>query len=249
MRRVLILVVAVISATCLAQANLLTNGDLDFLDDRVGARGNVLAGLPGGATANDRWDTFQGLPDTNLGLGGGIASHAWWVPDGAGIDVLDGGVIPGVEPHSGSFYVEPDSDTGAIEQCVGCGTNSILAQDVSLGPGMYLLSFYYRARPDVTPYDSTDFQVSAYVGTSSLGETLLVTAAETVDTGWNLYQGTFWLPAAELGTIWFQAEGYENEYGGLIDTVSLIQIPEPATYGLVGAGLIGLFLVRRRRRA
>ena len=239
MRRILTLAVAVVSGACLANAALLTNGDLDFADARTGKRGNVLSGLTGGATPNDRWDTFSALPD-------GTGHDSWTAtPAEGGMDVLDGGVIPGVEPHSGIFYVELDSDTGDVGQCVGCNTNSTMSQGVLLNPGHYLLSFYYRARPDVTPVQADDFQVSAYLDDFS---TLLVTASATTDLGWTLYTANFWISTADSYDIIFRAEGYENEYGGLIDTISLEEIPEPATYALVGAGLVGLFLVRRRRR-
>lgn len=216
-------------------ANLLTNGSFDLQDGRSGAiNGHALNQL---TTSNPAWDVFEALPD-------GSGGDSWTSPitaGNAGIELQSSGVV--VPAHSGSFYVELDSDRGTND----FATNSAMQQSLVLGQGAYELSFWYRPR---TNNGDSDNRIDLTVSNGAV-----VTQSFDFVTGdfneWREFSMQFVVDAVNAGslyTIEFAAAGLENTLGGFIDTVRLEAVPVPATLGLLGTGLLSLTLLAARRR-
>jgi hypothetical protein len=68
--------------------------------------------------------------------------------------------------------------------------------------------------------------------------------------GWFTDTVTFTVPSSAPSSelLAFFAEGSPIGVPGLdlLDNVSVVATPEPATYALIGAGMLGVFAVRRR---
>ncbi len=115
---------ALIAASPASAASLLSNGDFEVLDGRIGSvRGKALNALDSG-----RWDVYDALP-------GG-----WYTSDGAGIEVEYSGTV--VDAYSGNHYVELDSHPGP-------DSNSSMSIDLMLDGGDYRLDFMYTPRTSV----------------------------------------------------------------------------------------------------
>ena len=200
-----------------ATANLITNGDFEMLDDRVGnVQGYKLNELN---TSPLQWDVYDALP-------GGWYSGV----DDAGIEVQYDGVV--VPAHSLYHYIELDSHPGP-------NSNSSMSQDIMFSEGFYSLSFWYRPRTEtegdngIDVYFDIDLIYQVYGVASDFPDWQLFTTAGYVDEG--------------LHTITFSAVGLENTLGGFIDTVAINPVPEPATMLLLGSGLIGLGVFGRKK--
>jgi hypothetical protein len=137
--------------------------------------------------------------------------------------------IPGTTyvPHSGNY----EALLGAY------GSDGTLAQTVSDTGGQKLVLTYWLASDGSTPNDfSTDWNGNLIAG-SALSNIGL--------SGYVEYK--FYVLATGSDTLAFNER---NDFGFLsLDDVSLKAVPEPATLGLLGAGLAGVGGFRRRRAA
>jgi hypothetical protein len=207
-------------------ANLLTNGNFDTTDARVGVVNNrQLNALSG------NWDVYTSIP-------------GWTTQSGNGIEVQASGTV--VNAHSGNLYVELDSHPNSTNPG---STNSTMFQTVNLGIGDYILSFYYRPRTNT----ANDNGIQARIGNNVLLDLNGVSGSQNA---WQQYSANFSITAAGNQQVIFEATGLANQLGGFIDTVSLLQrntggtnetIPEPSTFALLGASLIGIGIKLRRR--
>ena len=171
------------------------------------------------------------------------------------------------EAHSGRLHAELDIGdyTDDEEMMFGFNRPGGIQQGVQITErGLYRLSFYYRARPDyptVLGNDRPAGELSTYaievyaggsqvmtvdIGGSGSGDALLV-KKQTGDFVWEMFIVDVFLEEG-LQNIAFRAAGRADSFGGLLDTISLVMIPEPSTYLLFGTGLLGIYLVRRRQR-
>lgn len=262
-------IVAALAAVCIAAGgaapsqaasinpvNLLANGDFEIVDGRIGlVKGAPLDGLAAGRRSS--WDVFSALP-------GGL-SDAWRTLFGGGIEVQTNPTLGGIDSlpgfgGAGFRYVELDSHGGR-------DTNSGMFQTVDLLPGRYELSFWYSPRTQDAARDDNLIEWSVE-GVDAL------TLAQGVVSGpggpqatqqgsWTQMRMAFDVLQRGPTTVAFAAGGRDNAHGGLLDNIRLTplalfggrdgagasDVPLPAAAGLLAAGLGGLVLLRRRRRA
>ncbi len=156
--------------------------------------------------------------------------------------------------QSGNYLIELDSDFGnhiGTAAAKGAGTNSNIWQDLSTVKGAtYSYSFWYAARPGTTSGSNGISYVFGDVAGSKP-----ITGTGGSSTAWTQYTGSF-VASSTTSRISFLANGAADGYGGFIDNVSVVQlkvptpaVPEPETYALMGLGLAGVLLARKKRRA
>jgi hypothetical protein len=168
------------------------------------------------------------LPTAPLNWFGEYTSIPGWASTYSSIEIHNQ-VYPA---FAGNQYVEVD-----------VWQNSDIFQTVPTIPGqIYTLSFAYAPRPeraaDTNPINVffNGILVDS-VTRSGLGETT---------TSWSTHSYLV-TATAETSTVLFAAAGISDGYGGLLDDVQLIAVPEPSTMVLVVAGLMGLVHQRRKR--
>lgn len=176
---------------------------------------------------SNNWDSMDFGPAPGFTI---IDSYEGWFydsGDGSGIEVQFNNVAG--TPFSGANFVELDSDA-----------NIAMSRAIAQA-GTYDFSFYYSDRPNVAA--------------SSNGLDLMLNGASILsvaggdgagDTNWTLYTVRF--TALADSTITFSALGTSDSFGGYIDDVALVAVPEPSTWAamILGIGAVGGTLRRRQ---
>ena len=219
------------------------------------AAGIVFAGLGLASAANAATviftDSFESPTNTQnwqvyYPSFGDPNADGWAVTGGTGIEIQRSGVT--VQAHHGNQYVELDSDRNRGGSNTG-GTNSSMTRTLSLGPGAYVLDWYYQPRTNGT----NDNGISVYLAAESepLTTTLLGTADGTRanSNGWSLISYSFALATEGTYALTFAAIGRENTLGGFIDSVTLSQVPLPGGALLMGSVAAAYGVLFRRRRS
>lgn len=215
-----------------AQAAIITNGDFETVDSRVGQQnGRLLNGLSSG----NRWDVFSTLP-------GG-----WFSNIGPGIEVQHNTVV---QAHSGNHFIELESHPNQPSASDALQTFTVDAYS------QYELSFWYRPRVN-NPGDNL---INVTLDGNTI-DTLDGPPSPPFGQWTNIVVNLGYLSVGPSYTLGFDALGtIDNTRGGFIDTVSVTaitdtdglnnvsEVPVPASLALLLGGLSGFGLFGWFRR-
>jgi len=194
-------------------ANLLSSGTsfVSFDDD-----GPVVLGVVKNGSQNlivngsfedqpldaNTWGIFHNIPG--------------WTSDGVVEFEVQTGNAGGLTSQSGSARIELDGDvTGNPSDPEIGDTNATIQQTVgTLENGEYTLTFWYMPRPDDGNPDSSSMEVLVN------GVVVQTIISDGTDEGWTQFTVNF-TALTNSTTIGFRAIGQENEFGALLDNVSL----------------------------
>ncbi len=215
-----------------ASAAIVSNGGFEDLTGAQTSTSGNGSGTPTQAEllVNDlitgNWGVFGSIPD-------------WTSTSGTGIEVQTAPTLTNVNPRTGSFYVELDSNGPGL-------TNSAMEQSVSLQAGStYLLEFWYTPRVANNP--GTNIISYGIAGSSFAGGT--VTGPPPGVGTWSLVSQHFTVDADGDYLLQFAALGNDDFLGGFIDDISISAVPLPAAGFLLLGAMGGLGFMSRKRKA
>lgn len=201
--------------------NLLNNGSFETADcaTRVTGVGTSCTGN----VSNGQWAVFKTLP-------------GWTTVSGSGIEIRDNWQGTAKD---GSNFVELDSHGNP-------GSNNTYMQQVFASTSAQMqLSFWYAARAG-TAANTNGIEVY-WNGQNVSNQFTPNPGNGSTNTSWIQYTLSV---QGKVGnnTIGFKAVGADDTYGGSLDNVSVMAVPEASTLSMMFAGLGALGFVARRRR-
>lgn len=176
--------------------------------------------------------SFEDTPD----MGGASwrvfdSIDGWSTASGAGIEIQSGVVMTS---QDGNNHIELDSH--------GSGSNSTMAQSIYFDEGVYRLSFYYAPRTNRTGSNGIQYSVGEYLLGTVSGPNGMYARRQ-----WSLVEADFSVTDSGYYDLSFAATGREDTLGGLLDNVSISEVPLPASAMLLLGGLAGFGALRRKK--
>lgn len=176
---------------------------------------------------------YENYGPTNLGNYGGTSFSGWTITVN-NVDIVSqvGGWPAGAA--DGVQYLD----------LVGYGSTGGIAQSFATAIGQtYSLSFAYANNPGSTSSAAANVAVLGAPGISSVFTHSIST---TNNLGWTIFSGWF-IANSTTSVLDFSNTVGRNNGGVLLDAVNVTAVPEPATWGLMLLGFLGVGFVSYRR--
>ena len=163
-------------------------------------------------------------------LAGGDTSITGWTVNGDSIDYI------------GSYWVAADGSRSLDLNGNGQGGIQQTVNGFDIGT-LYTLTFMMSGNPDRDQINTLRLSVS---GIGFQDYTFDSSVATNANMGWVQYSFLF-AATATTHTISFDSQD-ASAFGSALDNVGITgEVPEPATYAMMGGGLIALAFLRRRK--
>lgn len=222
-----------------AAANLVINGDFEQTAMTTPQQMNT-SNVTGWTTTGYNFVFFSGTADTTGSYTPEFGQNlTLWGPHNGG---AAGNAMPASSPTGGNFIgADGNFEVGAISQTVG-----------GLQAGAdYLLTFWWAAAQQAGFYGATQESWGVTFGNQTQSTGLVTTPSQSF-VPWQKVTMSFRASSASqvLSFLAYSPSGGQPPFS-LLDGVSLVAAPEPATWGILVMGLVGsaLFTLRRRRLA
>lgn len=180
---------------------------------------------------------------------GSYTGNASWMDVGAGSGAITGWAIggAGIDWHTGNEFIPIQDGSKAVDlnnSGIGSGTGTIAQNFATTVGQLYRLSFYLSG-----PENGTANVDPRQVRVNVDGNNTDFSQAESPNTSlvWGLKTLDF-VATGTTSTVAFSSLNEAGYWGPVLDNVSVEQVPEPAALALLGLGLAGLGLCRRRKR-
>jgi len=146
----------------------------------------------------------------------------------------------------GTYWQAPPNGGRSVDMDGDYQAGTIVGKSFTTIPGQtYALTFYLAGNPDGGP---TTKILDVSVGNVS-GDvfTFNDTGFDKSNMGWTREQLIFTATSGLTTLTFYSGDATDNAFGAVIGNVDVSAVPEPATLLLLGAGLVGLGLSRRKK--